>query len=92
MQEALPTALGQGLATARLTPDDFDERLGWYHIEEIDVLAHAIYPIVRREVGAGHTIDGPFIEECVRAYEGTLERQRGEESGDRPSPEAPRGR
>lgn len=69
LQESLPTALGQGLAVARLTPRDFDLRASWYHIPLIDRFAKMIYPILRRHMEAGRTIEGPFLEEVVRAYE-----------------------
>ena len=70
LQEALPTALGQGLATARLTPAGFHLSSKWYHIPAIDTFAKRIYPIVAREIDAGRTIDGPFLDEAIRAYKG----------------------
>ena len=72
LQEAIPTALGQGLAVARLKPEEFRPAMSWYHIPEIDALAHVIYPMVREGVGSGRTIDGDFIESCVRAYDEDL--------------------
>jgi hypothetical protein len=69
LQEAIPTALGQGLAVARLQPEAFRPGATWYHVPEIDALAHLIYPRVRDAVDSGRTIDGDFIEGCVRAYE-----------------------
>jgi len=70
LQEALPTALGQGLATARLTPAGFHLSSKWYHTPAIDTFAKRIYPIVAREIDAGRTIDGPFLDEAIRAYKG----------------------
>lgn len=69
LHEAIPTALGQGLAVARLKRDGFRPDLGWYHVAEIDVLAHLIYPLVRDAMDSGRTIDGDFIDACVRAYD-----------------------
>jgi len=69
LHEAIPTALGQGLAVARLQPAAFRPDLGWYHIPEIDALAHRIYPLVREAVDSGRTIDGDFIAACVRAQD-----------------------
>lgn len=68
LREALPTALGQGLAVAQLTPGGFDPEGSWYHMDAIDRFAKRIYPIVRREVESGGTIDGPFLDEAIRAY------------------------
>jgi hypothetical protein len=68
LQEALPTALGQGLAVSRLTPSEFDPNGTWYHIASIDRFAKRIFPILRREMEAGRTIEGPFLEEALRAY------------------------
>ena len=53
----------------RLQPAAFRPDLGWYHIPEIDALAHRIYPLVREAVDSGRTIDGDFIAACVRAHE-----------------------
>src|SRR5262249_37693929 len=69
LHEALPTALGQGLATATLTPDEFDMGSSWYHIPSIDRFAKQIYPIVRREVESKRTIDGAFLDDVIREYE-----------------------
>lgn len=69
LQEALPTALGQGLAVARLRPEDFRPETSWYHIPEIDAFAHLVYPLAREAIGSGRTIDGDFVEACVRTYE-----------------------
>ena len=69
LQEAIPTALGQGLAVARLQPEDFRPRAAWYHVTEIDTLAHLIYPLVRDAVDSGRILDEDFIEACMRAYE-----------------------
>jgi hypothetical protein len=69
LHEALPTALGQGLAVARLQPEAFRMNAGWYHIPEVDALAHLVYPLTRDAVGSGRPIDGDFIEACVRVWE-----------------------
>lgn len=54
--EALPTAMGQGLAQAILTPDLFRWPHAWYHIPEIDLAAKHIYPVVRAEFFAGRSL------------------------------------
>ncbi len=53
LREALPTALGQGLAQLRLAPDSYDPSLPWYHVESIDHYAHALLPVVSRAFDAG---------------------------------------
>ncbi len=63
--EALPTALGQGLAQAILAPDEYRWPDRWYHIDEIDVAAKAIFPIVRNEFFSGRTLFGPLPELIV---------------------------
>jgi hypothetical protein len=76
LHEALPTALGQGLAVARLTPGVFDWNSSWYHVPEIERYAKRLYPIVRREIDAGRTIEGPFFEEAIKAFDGEEDRSR----------------
>src|SRR5262249_7633326 len=68
LHEALPTALGQGLPAAEAAPAGFDIDGSWYPIASIDTLAKRIYPIVRREIEAKRTIDGPFLDDAIRAY------------------------
>ncbi len=63
--EALPTALGQGLAQAILTPEEYKWPVRWYHIDEIDLAAKAIYPVVRNEFFSGRTLFGPLPELIV---------------------------
>jgi hypothetical protein len=53
LREALPTALGQGLAQLRLAPDAYDPELPWYHLESIDRYAHALLPLVSRAFDSG---------------------------------------
>ena len=53
LREALPTALGQGLAQLRLAPDAYRPELPWYHLESIDRYAHALLPLVSRAFDSG---------------------------------------
>ncbi|HHN74708.1 MAG TPA: hypothetical protein ENK10_05715 [Acidobacteria bacterium] len=55
LHEALPTALGQGVARATLAPRDFQFRDTWYHIKEIDRFAHRIYTAVRQEINSSRS-------------------------------------
>ncbi|MDQ7007090.1 MAG: hypothetical protein Q9Q40_07645 [Acidobacteriota bacterium] len=50
LHEGLPTALGQGVARATLTPNHFAFRDRWYHVDAIDRFAHRIYTAVRQEI------------------------------------------
>jgi len=61
---------------ARLEPGDFHPEVGWYHIPEVDALAHLIYPHVREGIDSGRMIDEDFIAACVRVYEEWDERRR----------------
>ena len=64
LREALPTALGQGVASRRFQPDfDLDGR--WYHLEEVDEYAKLIYPLVSRSVRRGGRFDADFVRAAV---------------------------
>lgn len=69
LREALPTALGQGLAESRLAPRRFGERNPWYHIEEVDRFAKEIFPIVRAAFRDGKPLEGGVMEEIARRAE-----------------------
>jgi len=71
LREALPTALGQGLADARLSPGTFSESNTWYHIEEIDRLAKEIYPAVARAFREHRPLQEGIIDEIARIGEGS---------------------
>ena len=71
LHEALPTALGQGVAAARFQPRSFTMRQDWYHIAEVDRLAKRIYPIVDRALADGWGFDERLVGMMVRAAEGT---------------------
>ena len=56
MWEGLPTALGQGLAQARLSPMSASRSRRWYHIDSIDRFARLIFPAVEAAVGQAQGI------------------------------------
>lgn len=59
--EGLPTALGQGLAQARLAPMNAARSKRWYHIDSIDKFARLIYPSVEAALGQGQVVSGGLM-------------------------------
>lgn len=55
--EALPTALGQGVAEATLAPRIWRRTKPWYDVRQVDVLAKRIYPLVDARIAAGARLD-----------------------------------
>ena len=74
LREALPTAIGQGVAGKR-----FQRRWGkglpWYHIQEIDDYAKAIYPIIRDALESGRRFDRALLDELLDALPQERRRQ-----------------
>ena len=64
LREALPTALGQGVASRRFQPD-FSLEARWYHLDEVDAYAKRIYPLVSRTVRRGGRLDAEFVRAAV---------------------------
>jgi hypothetical protein len=62
MWEGIPTALGQGLADARLSPKTFSLSSKWYHIPTIDRFAKLVYPSIAEAVDHGQPLDGDLLE------------------------------
>ena len=71
LRESLPTALGQGLAEARLAPQRFGMHYPWYHTDEVDRLAKSIYPVVEAAFREGRGIEEGVLDEIARAAEAT---------------------
>ncbi len=65
LQEALPTALAQGLATQRLRPARFSLDVPWYHVDPIDAYAKRIFPLVQKTLEGGGSFDEAFVREAV---------------------------
>ncbi len=59
--EGLPTALGQGLAEARMGRDGSGLHRRWYHLESVDQAAKLFYPVVSRA-----------FDRRVRLYDGAV--------------------
>ncbi len=65
--EALPTALGQGMADRAFRPTRWSLDGTWYHRRDVDACAKRIYPIVREALDAGLTLDEGFVRRALRA-------------------------
>jgi len=66
LHEALPTALGQGVAARRFQREHWSPRAGWYHIDEIDECAKRIYPLVQKAMDDGAVLDEELMTRMVR--------------------------
>ena len=71
MWEGIPTALGQGLAEARLSPRTFSMSQSWYHIGVVDRFAKLIYPLAAREVSRAGTIEGGMLADISKTLVGS---------------------
>lgn len=67
LREAIPTALGQGVADRHFRPLAWSRRQPWYHRDDVDRYAKAIYPLVRGALASGATLDAAFLERCWAA-------------------------
>ena len=67
LHEALPTALAQGVATERYAPR-FSFRVPWYHRDEVDRYAKAIYPKIRRALRKKRVLDEAFVAELLDLF------------------------
>lgn len=66
INEALATALGNGLAFRAIT--GAEDRAPWYDNPEIDEFARSIYPRVAEYFDAGKTMDRDFVLHAVEQY------------------------
>ncbi|HKY31677.1 MAG TPA: hypothetical protein VJV23_04010 [Candidatus Polarisedimenticolia bacterium] len=71
MWEGLPTALGQGLAEARLSPATFSTGARWYHLPQIDRFAKLAYPGVAEAVTSSAGIEAGIMGSLARAVRGS---------------------
>jgi hypothetical protein len=62
--EAIPTALGQGVADRRFRPASWSPDNPWYHVAEIDRCAKSIYPLVRATLSEGRSLDRKFLRKA----------------------------
>jgi hypothetical protein len=68
LREALPTALGQGVADRTFRPLDWSRRAPWYDTAEVDAYAKAIYPLVQQAIELGSYFDPEFVRLAVATY------------------------
>ncbi len=70
LREALPTALGQGLAERELAGVFFSSQVPWYHVPDVDAYAKALAPLVDRTLRTGGRLDEEFMRRAVQALPG----------------------
>jgi len=72
LREALPTALGQGVACQRFDASDWSTRVPWYDLEDVDAYAKGLFELVKTTLTAGGTFDEEFVRKAVALYKGHL--------------------
>jgi hypothetical protein len=68
LSEALPTALGQGVAAQRFLTESFRLDGPWYHRPEIDAYAKRIYPTVKTALLSGGRFDEPLLRKLIALH------------------------
>lgn len=68
--EAIPTALGQGVADRAFRPSTWSLDGPWYHAPEVDACAKRIYPTVSSALDRGLTLDEDLVLRAIRASNG----------------------
>jgi uncharacterized protein YozE (UPF0346 family) len=70
LDESVATAIGNGWAyrsaTGKLDPAE------WYHQDKINGFAHVLYPKIVEYLEAGKSMDEPFAEFAIQAFEKTF--------------------
>jgi hypothetical protein len=70
LREALPTALGQGIADRDLYGVTFSTNVPWYHLPDVDAYAKALAPLLDKALRTGGRLDEDFVRRAVRALPG----------------------
>lgn len=86
LHEALPTAIGQGVAGARFRGKRWSRQGSWYHLADVDRYAKALFPLVRKALAQGRSFDEAFVDQAVALYEPS----EGDESRSAPAGSIPR--
>jgi len=68
--EAIPTALGQGVADRAFRPSSWSLDGPWYHTQEVDACAKRIFAVVSAALDAGSTLDEELVRRAIQAAEG----------------------
>jgi hypothetical protein len=68
--EAIPTALGQGVADREFRPSSWSIDGPWYHTDEVDTCAKRIFDTVTSALDEGKTLDEELVRRAIRAAEG----------------------
>ena len=69
-REAIPTALGQGVADRMFRPSSWSLDGPWYHTEDVDLAAKRIFATVSSALDEGLTLDEELVRRAVRAANG----------------------
>jgi hypothetical protein len=69
LHEAIPTALGQGVADHAFRPADWSLDSSWYHTDDVDRCAKRIYPVILGALDDGLTLDEALIKKAIVAAE-----------------------
>jgi hypothetical protein len=68
LQEALPTAIAQGIVDSRFRPRRWSRRQAWDHMPSVDRYAKRIHPLVKSALEGGGRFDEAFVRELAAAY------------------------
>jgi hypothetical protein len=68
-REAIPTALGQGVADRAFRSSSWSIDSPWYHTKDVDACAKRIFEIVNAALDEGLTLDDELVRRAVRAAE-----------------------
>jgi hypothetical protein len=68
LHEALPTAIGQGVADRIFRPRSWSKQQVWYHTRKVDAYAKALYPLVRKALDSGEPFDKAFLKQAIEVY------------------------
>lgn len=81
LREALPTALGQGIADHAFRSDAWSLGHPWYHEPDVDAFAKALYAYVNHAIAKGQSLDEAFIRGAVLRFPREIAAPNGGASG-----------
>jgi hypothetical protein len=68
LEEALPTAMAQGVADRSFRREVWSQDQPWYHVRAVDRYAKRIYPLVEKALKSNGSFDEAFVVELVKAH------------------------